>query len=138
MLDINLLRTDKGGNPELIRESQRSRNAKVELVDEVIELDRAWIKCKRVIRCIYTKSHLVRFDLDALNKEFNAVQKEIGQKMKNKESPGDLLDKKKNIENKRTELKKIVDEKEKERDSRLILIGNVVHNSVPISGDEVG
>lgn len=41
MLDILLFR-EKGGDPEKIRESQRRRYAKVELVDEVIELDKAW------------------------------------------------------------------------------------------------
>ena len=46
MLDINLFRTDKGGNPDLIRESQRSRFASVELVDEVIALDKAWRESK--------------------------------------------------------------------------------------------
>jgi len=40
MLDILLFREDKGGNPELIRESQRRRNAPVETVDEVIALDK--------------------------------------------------------------------------------------------------
>ena len=39
MLDINLFRVEKGGNPELIRESQRRRFANIELVDEVIALD---------------------------------------------------------------------------------------------------
>lgn len=29
---------DKGGNPELVRESQRKRDSPVELVDEVIDL----------------------------------------------------------------------------------------------------
>jgi len=49
MLDINLFRTDKGGNPEKIRESQRRRGAKVELVDQVIELDNIWKKGKKKI-----------------------------------------------------------------------------------------
>lgn len=44
MLDINLFRADRSGNPDLIRESQRRRNAKVELVDEVIQKDREWLK----------------------------------------------------------------------------------------------
>ena len=44
MLDINEFREDKGGNPEKIRESQRRRHASVELVDEIIELDRSWVK----------------------------------------------------------------------------------------------
>jgi seryl-tRNA synthetase len=42
MLDITLFRQEKGGEPEKIRESQRRRYAKVELVDEVIELDKEW------------------------------------------------------------------------------------------------
>lgn len=42
MLDINLFREEKGGNPEKIRESQRRRFANVGLVDEVIELDKVW------------------------------------------------------------------------------------------------
>jgi hypothetical protein len=44
-IDINLLREEKGGNPEIVRESQRRRHASVELVDEVIELDRQWRAC---------------------------------------------------------------------------------------------
>lgn len=41
-LDINLFRTHAGGNPELIRESQRRRFAPVELVDEIIAKDDRW------------------------------------------------------------------------------------------------
>ena len=39
MLDINLFRAEKGGNPDIIRESQRRRFAPVEKVDEVISVD---------------------------------------------------------------------------------------------------
>ena len=42
MIDINLLRPERGGNPEIVKESQRKRNASVELVDEVIEMDKKW------------------------------------------------------------------------------------------------
>lgn len=42
MLDINLFRVEKGGNPDLIRESQRRRFANVEIVDEVIQFDKQW------------------------------------------------------------------------------------------------
>jgi hypothetical protein len=38
MLDIFDFIVEKGGNPELIKESQRRRNAPVEAVDEVIAL----------------------------------------------------------------------------------------------------
>ena len=43
VLDINILRKNKGGNPEKVRESQRRRFASVELVDEVIALDEKWV-----------------------------------------------------------------------------------------------
>lgn len=38
MLDVVDFITERGGNPELIRESQRRRHASVEVVDEVIAL----------------------------------------------------------------------------------------------------
>jgi len=38
MLDVNDFVVERGGDPEKIRESQRRRFAKVELVDEVIAL----------------------------------------------------------------------------------------------------
>lgn len=38
MLDVLDFITERGGNPEKIRESQRRRYAKVEVVDEVIEM----------------------------------------------------------------------------------------------------
>ena len=47
MIDINLLRVEKGGNPDAVRESQRKRGASVALVDEIIQLDKDWVKCKK-------------------------------------------------------------------------------------------
>lgn len=44
MLDILSFIEEKGGNPELIRESQRRRHAPVEVVDEVIALYDVWRK----------------------------------------------------------------------------------------------
>ena len=41
-IDIVLLREAQGGNPELVKESQRRRYKKVEQVDEVIALDLKW------------------------------------------------------------------------------------------------
>lgn len=45
MIDINLFRVERGGNPELIRVSQRKRNASVEVVDEIVTIDKEWVKC---------------------------------------------------------------------------------------------
>lgn len=38
-LDINMFRADKGGDPEIIRDSQRRRFAPPEMVDEVSRMD---------------------------------------------------------------------------------------------------
>ncbi len=56
---------DKGGDPELVRESQRRRYADVSLVDQVIQLDADW--------------RGVKYELDQLLKESNAISKEVGQ-----------------------------------------------------------
>ncbi len=44
MIDINLLRADKGGNVQAVKESQRKRAGEkgVALVDEVLLLDEEW------------------------------------------------------------------------------------------------
>jgi seryl-tRNA synthetase len=42
MLDINLFLEERGGEPELIRESQRRRHESVEIVDEIIALYEDW------------------------------------------------------------------------------------------------
>ena len=47
MLDIVLFRVDQGGNPDLVRESQRRRYADVSLVDKVIEADDKWRQSMR-------------------------------------------------------------------------------------------
>jgi len=122
MLDINLFREEKGGNPEVIRESQRRRYKDVSLVDQVIELDKVW----------RTKS----YERDQLKKEFNKINKEVAALKKKKEDASELQEKskamKKNIED--------ANEAEKEaanaRDKALGVIGNLVHDSVPVNNDE--
>ena len=51
--------TDKGGDPEVVRESQRRRFADVAVVDRVIELDQEWkagadkfTACLCLVRCM--------------------------------------------------------------------------------------
>ena len=38
-IDINLLRKEKGGNPEQVKKSQQDRFADSEIVDQIIDLD---------------------------------------------------------------------------------------------------
>ena len=47
VLDLDLFRTDKGGDPEAIREVQRKRFKDVTLVDKLVAADTEWRKCKR-------------------------------------------------------------------------------------------
>ena len=45
-IDINLLRKDKGGDPEKVKKSEIDRFTDTPtLVDEVVDLDARWVKC---------------------------------------------------------------------------------------------
>ena len=44
-LDINLFRTEKGGNPDLVRDSVQKRYKDIKIVDQIINLDEEWRKC---------------------------------------------------------------------------------------------
>ncbi|KAI3887213.1 hypothetical protein MKX03_026012 [Papaver bracteatum] len=121
MLDINLFR--KAAGQEIIRESQRRRFTSVELVDEVIRLDEEWRKRQ--------------FELDNLRKERNNISKEVRKLMISSE---DATEKIKSTE----ECKQCIAAKEAQvqeaKDllySKLELVGNLVHDSVPVGIDEV-
>ncbi|SCU84046.1 LAMI_0C05974g1_1 [Lachancea mirantina] len=122
MLDITQFIEEKGGNPELIRQSQKARYASVEIVDEIIAEYKEWVK--------------TRFDLDELNKKQNKVQKEIGLKFKNKEDPKELLAEKDRL----VAEKKLLSDREQQQDAdlkkKVCQVGNIVHPSVVISNDE--
>lgn len=70
-LDINAFRVTSGGDPEIIRESQRRRFTSVELVDEIIENDEKW--------------RFMTGQIDNLKRDRNTVQKVVATKMKAKE-----------------------------------------------------
>ncbi|XP_041018487.1 serine--tRNA ligase-like [Juglans microcarpa x Juglans regia] len=122
MLDINIFRVEKGGNPDLIRESQRRRFANVQLVDEVIELDKEWRK--------------LQFDLENLRKDLNKINKRIAQLRIAGEDTTEMI--KDTEENKKSAAEGEVKVREvlKQLNSKLETIGNLVHDSVPISNDE--
>ncbi|KAG6430305.1 hypothetical protein SASPL_108369 [Salvia splendens] len=122
MLDINLFREEKGGNPEIIRESQRRRFADVNIVDEVIELDKAWRKRQ--------------FELDGLKASRNKMSKEMSRL---KISGGDANEVKGSLD----ENKELTTQKEAEVQEafsalqcKLRNIGNLVHDSVPVDNNE--
>jgi len=149
VLDLDLFRADKGGDPEKMRELQRKRYKKPEVVDKILEADEKW------------RRH--RFLGDQWNKLKNLASKTVGEKMKKKEPQGDSEEIPAEILAKMSELSadelramtvkqikalvvKITQEMkaneeamarcESERDSLLKTIGNVLHPSVPVHNDE--
>uniref|UniRef100_A0A0K8TQS8 serine--tRNA ligase n=1 Tax=Tabanus bromius TaxID=304241 RepID=A0A0K8TQS8_TABBR len=150
VLDLDLFRSDKGNDPENVKENQRKRFKDVSLVDVVIEKDCEWRQC--------------RHRADNLNKMKNLCSKEIGEKMKKKEPIGcenDPIpdDVKSGLSRLTTEslrglsvnqIKKVrllideaitLNEKQlqltiNERNIALREVGNHLHESVPVSNDE--
>jgi len=124
-IDINLLRKDKGGDPETVKESEKRRFRDGKIVDEVMALDGQWVKEK--------------FAFDEKRKEIGVVQKEITERKKiskGSDTCEDLVAKKTTLEAEATELEKIYEETMTKRDNKLGRIGNLVHDSVPVSQDE--
>ena len=86
-LDVTSFIDNKGGNSELIRESQRKRGHSVEVVDEVIQMYQDWVKStsskpKYSRRLAIQLFLTVDFDANGLSKQSNALQKQIGLKKK--------------------------------------------------------
>ena len=149
VLDIDLFRPEKGGDPEKMRENQRKRFAKVELVDIVVEKDGEWRK--------------LVYQSDQLKKLKNMGSKIIGERMKKKEAVGTSDELPADIASHLTEynqeklsafnilqlknLSKKIDEEilvkdqkasevELERNEALKEMGNHLHESVPVTDNE--
>lgn len=148
VLDLDLFRTEKGGDPEKVRKNQKDRFKSVELVDKVIDNDIKWRQ--------------FRHKADNFNRFKNVCSKVIGEKMKAKEPVGDsstlpdgfTLGDELAAETLKplsvTQIKQVrvlIDEAmtqnetdliatEKERNAALREVGNHLHPSVPISDNE--
>ena len=94
MIDIKDFDVDAGGDPEKIRESQRTRFASVEVVDEIIALYKDSRASESPFPAVATRralshanehaapSSIATYDLSQLNQKINEVQKQIGPKKK--------------------------------------------------------
>ncbi|XP_076895502.1 serine--tRNA ligase isoform X2 [Bidens hawaiensis] len=122
MLDLNLFREEKGGNPEIIRESQRRRGASVEVVDEIIHLDKEWRQRK--------------FELDQLKKDFNRINKEVAKLKISGEDTSSLIQSTQENKDSTARKREEVQEAKDALDFKLATVGNLVHDSVPVSNDE--
>lgn len=117
-----MFREDKGGNPEMVRESQRRRFAPVEDVDAVVAADAAWRKA--------------RFDLDQQLKAISAAQKPITAKKKAGENADAELAELEKLKLAKASLETAEAAAKLALDAALHKIGNLVHQSVPVSKDE--
>lgn len=122
MLDINLFREEKGGIPEKIRESQRRRFASVDLVDEIISLDKKWRQ--------------LQFDVENYRKEFNKVNKQIAQLKISGKDASEMVTKTNEIKQQSADKEVEVREAWAALKAKLEVVGNLVHDSVPVSNDE--
>ncbi|CAN7089643.1 unnamed protein product [Brassica rapa subsp. narinosa] len=122
MLDINLFREEKGNDPEIIRESQRRRFADVDLVDEVINLDKEWRQRQ--------------FEVDGLRLEFNKLNKQVAKlKISGADASEVIQQAEKNKQDAADKEKEVSDAYAKLKE-KLVKVGNLVPDSVPVSNDE--
>lgn len=122
MLDVIDFIKERGGDPDLIRESQRRRCAPEEAVDKVIAL--------------YEDHRRTKYEAQQVGSKINGIQKEIGIKKKAKEDASELVNEKVDLEERKKEIEKSVSEKEAALQRQIKTIGNYVHESVPISDNE--
>ncbi|CDJ27757.1 seryl-tRNA synthetase, putative [Eimeria mitis] len=123
-IDINLLREEKGGCPAKVAESEKRRGRDPAIVDELVAADKRWREAT--------------YNMEQGRKDLNAVNKEIGQRKKaDPKSPcDDLVSKTAAIKQKLQSLEAQAAEAAQTRDRLLRGIGNIVHDSVPVSNDE--
>ncbi|CAH8591841.1 unnamed protein product [Schistosoma rodhaini] len=150
VLDLDLFRVDKGGDPELIRSNEIKRFRGTKRVDLLLEADESWRKA--------------RFRADHLNKVKNFCSKTIAKKIKeNIDGPdfesnlfGDVFDRLDSLVEADLQslsvaqlksLSCLIDEETKKnaafvvefesvRQQQLYEIGNLLHPDVPISNNE--
>ncbi|CAE6478449.1 unnamed protein product [Rhizoctonia solani] len=121
-LDITSFIVERGGDPEVIKESQRKRGDSVELVDEVIAMYKRWVEAQ--------------FEANQVKKQINAVQKEITAKRKAKEPADEFLAEKTKLETQVAEMEKAAAEEERLMRAKAGTIGNLVNKEVPVSQTE--
>ncbi|EAW12459.1 serine--tRNA ligase SES1 [Aspergillus clavatus NRRL 1] len=122
MIDLADFVTDRGGDINKIKESQRKRFAPEDIVDEVVSL--------------YEGARRARYEVMQVGSELNTLQKEIGKRKKNKEDADDLIQKKTALEKRKKEAEEYASQLEVKRDAKIRMIGNYVHESVPVSNNE--
>ena len=123
MLDITDFIAERGGDPERIRESQRRRGEPVEIVDEITRM--------------FEDHRKTNYGASQIGSKINDTQKEIGKKKKAKEDAEELLKQKEALQKEKAAQEALAAEKLQALHLKAKTVGNYVHESVPISNDEV-
>lgn len=123
MLDITDFIAERGGDPERIRESQRRRGESVEIVDEIVRM--------------FEDHRKTNYGATQIGSKINDTQKEIGKKKKAKEDAEDLLKQKEALQKEKAAQEASAAERLQALHLKAKSVGNYVHESVPISNDEV-
>eukprot|EP00743_Colponemidia_sp_Colp-15_P001278 GILK01001401.1.p1 GENE.GILK01001401.1~~GILK01001401.1.p1 ORF type:complete len:480 (+),score=84.67 GILK01001401.1:38-1477(+) len=124
-IDINLLREEKGGNPDIVIQSETKRCKDLKTVQNVIELDKAWRKA--------------RFAYDQTKAESGKLNKIIAEKKKaskGQDKCTEEIAQQEALSKQIEEAKEAEEAVDKELQIKLRAIGNIVHESVPISDNE--
>ncbi len=127
MLDIRFVRE----NPDAVKENIRKKfqDAKLPLVDEVLELDRR-------LRAAKTEANELRANRNTLSKKIGML---MGQAKKDPSKAAEAEDVKKEVAAQAArlaELEKLEPELESELTSRMMVIPNIIDPSVPIGPDD--
>eukprot|EP00591_Stephanopyxis_turris_P001750 CAMPEP_0195517654 /NCGR_PEP_ID=MMETSP0794_2-20130614/11191_1 /TAXON_ID=515487 /ORGANISM="Stephanopyxis turris, Strain CCMP 815" /LENGTH=486 /DNA_ID=CAMNT_0040646491 /DNA_START=55 /DNA_END=1515 /DNA_ORIENTATION=+ len=122
-IEINVLRTYKGGDPEKYRTYMKQRFKPPEWVDDVLAADEKW-------RDLFNEIAALRKSANKLQKEVIAPKKKAKENCETEVAERESM--KKTIKEKEAELPELA----KARDSLLNKIGNIVDKEVPISQNE--
>jgi seryl-tRNA synthetase len=120
MLDINLVRE----NPELVKKNEKKRDRDPKVVDEVLKYDSDW---KKELHILEKYKHT----RNVVSQEINKAKKSKDEKtaVKKINEMRDVVDKIKNGEIKSSELLE-------KRNTKLALLGNIMHDKVPYGKDD--
>ena len=120
MLDINLIRQ----NPDLVKENQKKKDKKPEIVDEVLKLDQQW---KIILKEVENLKH----NRNVVSQEINKCKKEN----KEKEAQKKIKEMREVVENIK-KLEEKADNQLTKRDKVLLKIDNIMHPAVPKGKDD--
>jgi len=120
MLDIKLIRE----NPSFVRENlaRRGDPENLRMLDELIECDKLW------------RQHLTK--LNELRRERNRITAQIAEAKKKGGDIADIVSRAKAVDVEITELEKLVADYEERVHNYLMLLPNLLHESVPVGKDE--